>query len=466
MAATVADGSTLFLRDAEHTSSLDWEDPWRIFGTPFPKSEAEATARLQTWVDRNAKKGANMTPAQRLEVDMVLCRNAALFREELGSVSSHKHVIKTDDEEPIRARPIRQSLAEREYIRRSVEKMLAEGVVQVSDSAWSSPVVLVEKGDGTIRFAIDYRNLNKKTPLDKSPIGTTQDVLDALANAEWFSCLDARSGFHQQEIDAASRHKTAFLTADGLYEWTRLPMGLNNAPASFTKMMVAILHGLCWEKCLVYLDDILLFTKKGEFSFEQHMKDLDELCNRLMGSGITMKLSKCTFATSELIRLGHRITRDGVSPDPAKLTAIAALLPPTTKTDVRAFLGMVGYYRRFIKDFAKLSAPLEKLLEGTAKGSITLTDEQRMSWDTLRLALTSDSVLAFPQFEPTKVDDVETPCPPFVVKTDASDTQIGAVLMQKDRPVAFFSRKLRGAELNWHTTEKECFAVVQAVKRW
>ena len=157
---------------------------------------------------------------------MVLCRNAALFREELGSVSSHKHVIKTDDEEPIRARPIRQSLAEREYIRRSVEKMLAEGVVQVSDSAWSSPVVLVEKGDGTIRFAIDYRNLNKKTPLDKSPIGTTQDVLDALANAEWFSCLDARSGFYQQEIDAASRHKTAFLTADGLYEWTRLPIDL------------------------------------------------------------------------------------------------------------------------------------------------------------------------------------------------------------------------------------------------
>jgi hypothetical protein len=122
--------------------------------------------------------------------------------------------------------------------------------------------------------------------------------------------LDARSGFHQQEIDAASRHKTAFLTADGLYEWTRLPMGLNNAPASFTKMMVAILHGLCWEKCLVYLDDILLFTKKGEFSFERHMKDLDELCNRPMGSGITLKLSKCTFATSELIHLGHRITRD------------------------------------------------------------------------------------------------------------------------------------------------------------
>ena len=155
----------------------------------------------------------------RLQVDLLLCRNAALFREELGSIATHRHVIHTTDEKPIRARPVRNSVAEREYIRRSVEKMLTEGVNRVSSSCWSSPVVLVEKGDGSIRFAIDYRQLNEKTPLDKSPIGTTQDVLDSLANTEWFSCLDARSGFHQQEIDPASCHKTAFLTADGLYEW-------------------------------------------------------------------------------------------------------------------------------------------------------------------------------------------------------------------------------------------------------
>ena len=283
-------------------------------------------------------------------------------------------------------------------------------------------------------------------------------MLDSLAGSHWFSSLDARSGFYQQEIDEKSRHKTAFITHDGLYEWTRLPMGLNNAPASFARMMMSILTGVTWTKCLVYLDDVLVFTKG---SFEDHLKDLDEVCNKLRGAGLTMKLSKCTFATQELIHLGHKISRDGIACDPEKIAAIAALVAPRTKSAVRSFLGTVGYYRRFVENFSLHSAPLEKYLEGTRKGDVELSPEALLAWQHLKAALMTEPVLAFPEFS-----SKDHQAPPFVVKTDACDTQIGAVLVQGGRPVAYLSRRLRGAELNWHTTEKECYAVVWALKKW
>ena len=446
--------SSLFLRSPDD-AFCDDSDPWQLFGYPRPPSIEAAVERIQTWIDRRAKRGANLTPEQSMDLDIVLARNAELFREQLGSLSSHKYVIHTTDERPIRARPLRCSTKEREYIRRQVQKMLEADVIEASESSWSSSVVLVEKKDGTIRFAIDYRALNAKTPLDLGPIGNTQDVLDSLAGSRWFSSLDARAGFHQQEIDEGSRYKTAFLTHEGLYQWKRLPMGLNNAPASFARMMQSILGSVGWEKCLIYLDDVLVHTKG---SFEQHLKDLDDVCSRLRRAGLTMKLSKCLFATDSLVHLGHRISADGIAPDPAKLKAVAALTPPEDKTAIRGFLGMVGYYRRHVENFAHLAAPLEKLLEGTLRGPVTLTPEALTSWQRLRDALLNAPILAFPDFSKDAAK--------FVVKTDACDTQIAAALTQNDKAVAYLSARLRGAELKWHTTEKECYAIVWALKKW
>ena len=448
----------LFVRCVGDVTFQAYDDPWERYGTPTPRSPAEAADRLQEWLDHNVKTGPDLTADQKHSLDLLLCRHAQLFRAELGRISAHTYDMTTTDEIPVKARPLRFSPKERDYVRRQVEKMLNEGVIRHSKSAWSSAVVLVEKKDGTIRFAIDYKALNSKTPPDKTPIGNTQEVLDSLAGASWFSSLDARSGFYQQELEESCRHKTAFITHDGLYEWTRLPMGLKNAPSSFSRMMMSVLNGVTWQKCLVYLDDVLVFTNG---TFEEHLADLDLVCSQLRSAGLTMKLSKCTFATTELIHLGHKITREGVACDPEKLVAIKALLPPTTKTDVRSFLGMVGYYRRFIQNFSLYAAPLEKHLEGTAKGPVTLGTDALAAWEHLRQALMSEPVMAYPTFSTQ-----DQAAPPFVVKTDACNTQIGAALVQNGRPVAYLSRRLRGAELNWHTTEKECYAVVWALKKW
>ncbi|KAK8771367.1 hypothetical protein V5799_025390 [Amblyomma americanum] len=235
--------------------------------------------------------------------------------------------------------------------------MVRDDIIQPSKSPWASPVVLVKKKDGTLRFCVDYRRLNKITKKDVYPLPRIDDELDRLCNAKYFSSMDLKSGYWQIEVVEKDREKTAFITPDGLYEFKVMPFGLCSAPATFQRVMDTVLAGLKWQTCLVYLDDVVVFAA----NFDNHLRRLATVLEAIESSGLTLKPEKCRFAYDELLFLGHIISKSGVHPDPQKTAAIAEFPQPIDKKAVRRFLGMCAYYRRFVKDFSRIAEPLTQL---------------------------------------------------------------------------------------------------------
>ncbi|UYV66446.1 hypothetical protein LAZ67_4001706 [Cordylochernes scorpioides] len=364
-----------------------------------------------------------------------------------------KHRIDTGDHAPIRQRPYRVSPYERGVIQTEVDKMLKSGIVKPSDSPWSSPVVLVKKKDGTWRFCVDYRRLNKITRKDVYPLPRIDDTLDSLKGASVFSTMDLKSGYWQIEVDEADREKTAFVTPDGLFEFKVMPFGLCNAPATFERIMDNLLRGLKWNICLCYLDDIIVFSK----TMEEHILRLEMVLNCLSKAGLTLNLEKCHFGSRRMKVLGHLIDGDGIYPDPDKVEAVRNFPRPKNVSEVRSFLGLCSYYRRFIKSFADITGPLNELLK---KGKqFSWNDRQEDSFNNLKSALTSEPVLGH-------FDEAA----PIYVHTDASGFGIGSVLVQLrdgcEQPIAYASRTLSKSEKNYSTTEKECLAVVWSISKF
>ncbi|UYV76014.1 hypothetical protein LAZ67_13002151 [Cordylochernes scorpioides] len=371
----------------------------------------------------------------------------------LCTTSNVKHKIDTSDSRPIKQRPYRVSPVERRAIQSEVDKMIKMGIVQPSESPWSSPVVLVKKKDGSWRFCVDYRKLNKVTKKDVYPLPRNDDVLDSLTGAKFFSSMDLRTGYWQIEIDEEDREKTAFITPDGLYEFRVMPFGLCNAPATFERMMDKLLAGLKWTICLCYLDDIIVYAT----SFKEHIERLGKVLRCIQQAGLCINHEKCRFGSREIKVLGHLVTESGIRPDPDKIEAITNFPTPKTTTEVRSFMGLCSYYRRFVKDFANKAKPLHDLLRNNVK--FFWSNEQEQSFQILKSALTTDPVLG--HFK----EDAET-----LVHTDASGYGVGAVLTQlvegKEKPIAYASRTLNAAERNYSTTERECLAVVWAIYKF
>jgi transposase InsO family protein len=363
------------------------------------------------------------------------------------------HKIDTGDNRPIKQRPYRISATERRVIRDEVQRMLKDDVIQPSNSPWSSPVVLVKKKNGEWRFCVDYRKLNKVTKKDVYPLPRIDDALDCLAGSKIFSMMDLKSGYWQIEVDDRDREKTAFVTSDGLYEFKVMPFGLCNAPATFERMMDTVLRGLKWNICLCYLDDIIVYAP----NFQEHQIRLRKVLRCIRGAGLTLNSNKCAFGKKKLTILGHLLDQHGIYPDPQKIAAVAKFPEPESIADVRSFLGLCSYYRRFIKNFADIAKPLHDLLRKDAKFS--WFTPQKESFSTLRKLLTSGPVLG--HFLP----DAETR-----IHADASGYGIGAVLVQvqegQERPIAYASRSLSAAEMNYSTTEKECLAVIWAISKF
>ena len=354
---------------------------------------------------------------------------------------------------PINQRPYRIPLRKRQIVDQEIDKMLADGIIESSSSPWASPITLVPKKDGTTRFCIDYRKLNAVTKKDAYPLPYIQEIFDNLGGACLFTTLDLKSGYWQVPVSVNSREKTAFVTHRGLFQFKRMPFGLVNGPATFQRLMNQVLAPYIGRSVMVYLDDIVIYSR----SQEEHELHVAQVFQALQDAQLTVKLSKCEFSKPQVKLLGYIVSGEGIRSDPEKAKAIAEMAPPTDVKGIRSFLGMTGYYRQCIPNYARVAGPLVKLTKKYAR--FVWGEEEHGSWETLRDLLISDQVMAHPN-----------PDKKYKLYTDACDYAVGAILCQEDesgveRPIQYVSKQLSGASLNWATIEKEAWAVIYALTK-
>lgn len=376
----------------------------------------------------------------------------------LTTTQTLQHKIDVTDPNPVFTKTYRYPKVHEEEVNKQMGKMLEQDIIQPSKSAFNSPVWVVPKkmdasGEKKWRIVIDYRKLNEITVSDSHPLPLIEDILDQLGDSIYFSTLDLASGFHQINMSNEDKAKTAFSTPLGHYEFNRMPFGLKNAPATFQRLMNSVLAGLQGVKCFVYLDDIVIYGK----TLNEHNDKLIEVFNRLREHNLKLQPDKCEFLKKEVAYLGHIITSDGVRPNPDKITAILNMKEPNNQKHIKSFLGLVGYYRKFIPKFAQLAKPLTTLLRKDTP--FIFGEKQKEAFKTLKNILTTEPILQYPKFEN-----------PFILTTDASNEAIGAVLSQgdigSDLPIAYFSKTLSPAEQNYSTTEKELLAIIKSVKHF
>lgn len=307
---------------------------------------------------------------QRKAVDKLLENYAFLFASsdnDLGRTNVVKHRIDTGDARPIKQPPRRLPVHMREEADKLVDDMLRRNVIEPSSSPWASGVVLVKKKDGSTRFCVDYRRLNSATLKDAYPLPRIDDMLDSLSGASWFSTLDLCMGYWQVEMEPEDKPKTAFATRKGLFQFRVMPFGLCNAGATFERLMETVLAGLNWEICLIYLDDIIVISK----TFEEMVENLSKVFGRLAGAGLKLKAKKCSLFSRSVEYLGHVISDKGITTDSKKVEVIKTMKAPANVSELRSFLGICGYYRKFVKNFAGIAKPLHKLTEKNNTDSFT-----------------------------------------------------------------------------------------------
>ncbi|GBM31359.1 Retrovirus-related Pol polyprotein from transposon 297 [Araneus ventricosus] len=272
---------------------------------------------------------------------------------DVGRCKMTQHRINTGNHPPIKQYPRRLPLAKKEEAERLVKEMVDNGIIEESSGPWASLIVLVKKKDGSTHFCVDYRKLNEITIKDSYPLPRIDDTLDALNGSQWFSTLDLKSGYWQVEIQPEDKEKTAFTTGQGLWQFKVMPFGLCNAPATFERLMVTVLRGLTSEACLVYLDDIIIVGR----TFQEHLNNIRQVFQRLQKANLKLSPKKCRFFRKEVSYLGHIISTDGVKTDPEKTKAVVDWPRPATVYDLRSFLGLCTYYRRFVRNFSQWQDP-------------------------------------------------------------------------------------------------------------
>ena len=374
---------------------------------------------------------------------------------ELGRTSLVKHVIETEpDAGPVRSRPYPIPQGLKAEVKKQIDQMLEKGMIEMASGHWSSPIVLIKKKDGSYRFCVDYRKLNRITKTQSMCLSSIESAMEIMHGKTYFSALDLAQGFFQVELHEDSREKSSFITEFGVYRFKVMSQGLKSSPATFARLSMAMMADLISSgSSVVYLDDWLLCSA----DFDSHMKLLRTVFERLRASGLKYRLSKSHFFQKQITYLGHIISREGIAVSPHNTDKVRDFPRPQSQKEVRRFLGMCGFYRTFVKAYSTIALPLTRLTGEQV--DFIWTEECQEALEKLKIALTTAPVLVFPDFS------VE-----FILTTDASGFAIGAVLSQKreskDHPVAFYSKTLTEDERKWHSYHQELYAIVCSVKRF
>ena len=424
-------------------------------------------------VDVSAALDANQAPRSSAEIaEQARCEAlraelfaefASVFPDKLPNVTADSpapagitHKIQLKDGSVPYSRPLRRmSTQELDELKKQIQEYLDSGRLRPSESPWGTNVIFAKKKDGSLRFCVDYRGLNDATVRNSYPLPHTDDLFDRLQGARYYSKIDLRTGFYQILLAEADREKTAFRTRYGHFEWTVLPMGLTNAPATFQHMMNSTFRDLLDRCVLVFLDDIVVYSS----TLEQHLIDVRAALTRLRANNLYAKKSKCDLFMHEIEFLGHHVGRDGLRVMADKVKSVQEWPTPRNASEVRSFLGLAGYYRRFIQGFSRIAVPLHDLTHTADGQKFEWLPLHQQAFTELKSALLGAPVLALPD-----------PDRQYVVNTDASDFATGAVLQQDFgnglQPIAYSSHKLSDAERRYPTHDREMLAIINMLGEW
>jgi predicted aspartyl protease len=446
------DGVAIPMRD---TDSMNKE----MFYIHEPDSIADATERVKKILDAKYEKAnlhevaqdaEHLSETERQELLRFLQTYEDLFDGSLGKWNMGAYDIELrPDATPYHARAFPIPQVHTATLRMEVERLCQVGVLRkVNHSEWAAPTFIIPKKDGSVRFISDFRELNKRIKRKPFPIPKIQDMLLKLEGFQYATSLDLNMGYYHIELSPHSKRLCTIVLQWGKYEYQRLPMGLCNSPDIFQEKMSNLMIGL--EYVRTYIDDLLVITHG---SFSDHLQKLGTVLNRLRTAGLKVNAKKSFFAKGELEYLGYWVTRQGISPTTNKVNAISNIATPTTKKELRAFIGMVNYYRDMWIRRSHVLAPLVALTSKTAKW--VWGAEEQKAFDTMKRIISKEVLLAYPDFNK-----------PFITHTDASHTQLGAVISQDERPIAFYSRKLKPEQTRYTTTERELLSIVETLKEF
>ena len=402
------------------------------------------------------KLPTELSTKQRRQVADLLCDYKDIFSHgpyDMGRTTLVEHTIDTGSYRPIRQTLRRHPRAHLDEIDRQVEELRQNDFVEPAAGPWASNVVLVKKKDGSYRLCVDYRQLNFITYKDSYPLPHIDTCLTSMNGAVWFSTLDLRSGYHNIPISEADRDKTAFITRRGCFRYKVMPFGLTCAPSVFQRLMDLVLCGLTYETCLVYLDDIIVFSR----DFDSHVERLREIFSRLKSANLKLHMKKCCLFQQRVSFLGHVLTKDGIEVQPEKVEAVRDWPTPRSLTEVRSFVGLCSYYRRFISGFADMAAPLHDLTRKNAR--FRWGPEQDGAFRQLKRRLMTAPILGMPRDEGT-----------YYLDADASDVGLGAVISQdqdgQEVVLAYSSRILSKQERNYDVTRRELLGIIYGLKTY
>lgn len=449
------------LNTTENTLTLENIEPevhklsdYSICTFDKPNSNANRVKQLFSLL-----KLGHLNEEEQISIENLCAKYSDIFYlqgDKLSTTDIYEHTITLKQNvSPVFTKPYRLPHSQKQEIKSQIDKLLRENIIEKCNSSWSSPLLLVPKrsddsGEKKLRLVIDYRKLNNLIEDDKFPLPNMSEILDALAGSVYFTHLDLYNGFYNVKLHKDSRKYTAF--DSGQYQMVRMPMGLKTSPGSFSRMMNMAMSGLTYEKCFVYMDDLIIYG----FSLDNHNKNLQDVFERLRKVNLKLNPQKCDFLKKQILYLGHVVSDKGILPDPSKIEVVRNYPQPKTTDEVKRFTAFVNYYRKFVPNFAEKASPLNRLCKKNIR--FNWDDQCQKAFETLKESITSPPVLAYPDFSPNNQ---------FIIQTDASNHAIGAVMMNKNmRPVAFASRSLNKAEKNYPTIEKELLAIVWAVKHF